>query len=126
MRVWARAMAAASDQARAQATGRARVAATVAGLYHVGGGVSPPVLIYSVDAEFSDEARRAKYQGVSVVSLIVDAHGLPQRIRVVRKLGMGLDEKAVEAVKQYKFKPSMYQGKPVPVEITIEVNFHIY
>jgi TonB family protein len=96
------------------------------GLYHVGGGVSPPVLIYSVDAEFSDEARRAKYQGVSVVSLIVDAHGLPQRIRVVRKLGMGLDEKAVEAVRQYKFKPSTYQGKPVPVEITIEVNFHIY
>ncbi|HZY72475.1 MAG TPA: energy transducer TonB [Edaphobacter sp.] len=96
------------------------------GLYHVGGGVSPPVLIYSVDAEFSDEARRAKYQGVSVVSLIVDAHGMPQRIRVVRKLGMGLDEKAVEAVKQYRFKPSMYQGKPVPVEITIEVNFHIY
>ena len=96
------------------------------GLYHVGGGVSPPVLIYSVDAEFSDEARRAKYQGVSVVSLIVDAHGLPQRIRVVRKLGMGLDEKAVEAVKQYRFKPSVYQGHPVPVEITIEVNFHIY
>jgi TonB family protein len=96
------------------------------GLYHVGGGVSPPVLIYSVDAEFSDEARRAKYQGVSVVSLIVDAHGMPQRIRVVRKLGMGLDEKAVEAVRQYKFKPSTYQGKPVPVEITIEVNFHIY
>jgi periplasmic protein TonB len=96
------------------------------GLYHVGGGVSPPVLIYSVDAEFSDEARRAKYQGVSVVSLIVDAHGMPQRIRVVRKLGMGLDEKAVEAVRQYKFKPSMYQGHPVPVEITIEVNFHIY
>ena len=96
------------------------------GLYHVGGGVSPPVLIYSVDAEFSDEARRAKYQGVSVVSLIVDAHGNPQRIRVVRKLGMGLDEKAVQAVQQYKFKPSMLQGKAVPVEITIEVNFHIY
>jgi TonB family protein len=96
------------------------------GLYHVGGGVSPPVLIYSVDAEFSDEARRAKYQGVSVVSLIVDTHGMPQRIRVVRKLGMGLDEKAVEAVKQYRFKPSVYQGHPVPVEITIEVNFHIY
>lgn len=99
---------------------------TGGGLYHVGGGVSPPKLIYSVDAEFSDEARRAKYQGVSVVSLIVDAHGNPQRIRVVRKLGMGLDEKAIEAVKQYKFQPSMLGGKPVPVEIQIEVNFHIY
>jgi periplasmic protein TonB len=99
---------------------------TGGGLYHVGGGVSPPVLISSVDAEFSDEARRAKYQGVSVVSLIVDAHGNPQRIRVIRKLGMGLDEKAIEAVQQYKFRPSMLAGKPVPVEITIEVNFHIY
>ncbi len=99
---------------------------TGGGLYHVGGGVSPPVLVSSVDAEFSDEARRAKYQGVSVVSLIVDAHGNPQRIHVVRKLGMGLDEKAIEAVQQYKFRPSMLGGKPVPVEITIEVNFHIY
>jgi periplasmic protein TonB len=96
------------------------------GLYHVGGGVAPPVLIHSVDAEFSDEARRAKFEGVSVVSLIVDAHGMPQRIRVTRKLGMGLDEKAVEAVRQYRFQPSMYQGKPVPVEITVEVNFHLY
>ena len=96
------------------------------GLYKVGGGVSPPVLIRSVDAEFSDEARRAKYQGVSIVSLIVDAHGLPQRIHILRRLGMGLDEKAIEAVRQYKFRPSMLQGKPVPVEITIEVNFHIY
>jgi TonB family protein len=96
------------------------------GLYHVGGGVAPPVLIHSVDAEFSDDARRAKFEGVSVVSLIVDAHGMPQRIRVSRKLGMGLDEKAIEAVRQYRFKPSMYQGKPVPVEITVEVNFHLY
>lgn len=94
--------------------------------YKVGGQVTPPVLIYSVDAEFSEEARRAKLQGVSVVSLIVDTHGRPQRIRVVRKLGKGLDEQAVAAVQQYKFKPSTYHGCPVPVEITIEVNFHIY
>jgi periplasmic protein TonB len=96
------------------------------GLYHVGGGVSPPQVIYSVDPEFSDEARRAKYQGVCVVAIIVDAQGNPQRIQVVRHLGMGLDEKAVEAVKQYKFKPAMLQGKPVPVEVNIEVNFRIY
>lgn len=96
------------------------------GLYHVGGGVSAPQLVYSVDPEFSDEARRAKYQGVCVVSLIVDAQGNPQRVAVVRHLGMGLDEKAVEAVKQYKFKPATLQGKPVPVEVNIEVNFRIY
>jgi TonB family protein len=96
------------------------------GLYHVGGGVAAPQLIFSVDPEFSDEARRAKYQGVCVVSLIVDAQGNPQRVAVVRHLGMGLDEKAVEAVKQYKFKPATLQGKPVPVEVNIEVNFRIY
>jgi periplasmic protein TonB len=96
------------------------------GLYHVGGGVSAPQLVFAPDPEFSDEARRAKYQGVCVVSLIVDAQGLPQRVQVVRHLGMGLDEKAVEAVKQYKFKPATLQGKPVPVEVNIEVNFRIY
>jgi periplasmic protein TonB len=96
------------------------------GLYHVGGGVSAPQLVFSPDPEFSDEARRAKYQGVCVVSLIVDAQGNPQRVQVVRHLGMGLDEKAVEAVRQYRFKPATLQGKPVPVEVNIEVNFRIY
>jgi TonB family protein len=96
------------------------------GLYHPGGGVSNPVLVFAPDPEFSDEARRAKYQGVCVVGLIVDAQGNPQRVRIVRPLGMGLDEKAIEAVKQYKFKPAIYQGHPVPVEINIEVNFRIY
>ncbi len=96
------------------------------GLYHPGGGVSNPVLVYAPDPEFSDEARRAKYQGVCVVGLIVDAQGNPQRVHIVRPLGMGLDEKALEAVRQYKFKPAIYQGHPVPVEIDIEVNFRIY
>ena len=96
------------------------------GLYHVGGGVSAPQLVFAPDPEFSDEARRAKYQGVCVVSLIVDAQGNPQRVQVVRHLGMGLDEKAVEAVRQYKFKAATLQGKPVPVEVNIEVNFRIY
>jgi TonB family protein len=97
------------------------------GLYRIGGGVSAPVVIHSVEAEFSDEARRAKYQGVCLISLIVDAQGNPQNIRIARALGMGLDEKAIEAIRQYKFKPAMKDGKtPVPVMITIEVDFRLY
>lgn len=99
---------------------------TGGGVYHPGGGISSPKVISAVDPEFSDEARRQKYQGVVVLSLIVDAQGNPQRIRVIRPLGMGLDEKAIEAVRQYKFKPAMKGGQPVPVEINIEVNFQLF
>jgi len=98
------------------------------GLYKVGNGVSEPKLTFSVEAEFSDEARRAKYEGTVVISLIVDAQGNPQNIRVGRSLGMGLDEKAMEAVRQYKFKPAIEQksGKAVPVPISVEVRFRLY
>ncbi|MGH9607076.1 MAG: energy transducer TonB [Terracidiphilus sp.] len=97
------------------------------GVYHVGGGVSAPVPLNSVEAEFSDEARRAKYQGVCLIEMIVDAHGMPQDPHVIRALGMGLDQKALEAVRKYRFKPAMKDGKiPVPVMITVEVNFRLY
>jgi TonB family protein len=97
------------------------------GLYRVGGNVSQPVPLNQVEAEFSDEARRAKYQGVCLISVIVDTQGNPQNPRVIRALGMGLDEKALEAVRKYKFKPAMKDGKtPVPVMITVEVNFRLY
>ena len=99
---------------------------TGGGLYRVGGGVSAPVPLNSVEAEFSDEARRAKYQGVCLISLIVDAQGNPQNPRIVRTLGMGLDEKAIEAVRKYKFKPARKGNTPVPVMITVEVNFRLY
>ena len=100
---------------------------TGGGLAQVGGRVSAPVPIYQPEAEFSDEARRAKYQGVCLITLIVDTQGNPQNIRVSRALGMGLDEKAMEAVRQYKFKPAMKDGKiPVPVQVTVEVNFRLY
>jgi protein TonB len=92
----------------------------------IGGGVSAPVVIYQVDPEFSEEARKAKFMGVVTVNLIVNAQGMPQNVRVLRGVGMGLDEKAVEAVRQYKFKPAMEGGKPVPVELNIEVNFQIF
>lgn len=99
---------------------------TGGGVYRPGGGVSSPKLISFVDPEFSDEARRQKYQGIVTLSIIVDAQGNPQRIKIARPLGMGLDEKAIEAVKQYKFKPAMKDGKPVSVEINIEVNFQLF
>ncbi|HEV2645119.1 MAG TPA: energy transducer TonB [Acidobacteriaceae bacterium] len=96
------------------------------GLRKIGGGVSMPEVTFKVDPEFSEEARKAKFMGVVTVELIIDTHGLPQNVRLVRGVGMGLDEKAIEAVKQYKFKPAMENGKPVPVKMDIEVNFQIF
>jgi TonB family protein len=95
-------------------------------IYHVGADVSAPKLIFAPDPEYSEEAKRAKYQGICIVSLIVDAQGNPQRVQVVRHLGKGLDQKAVEAVEQYKFEPAMRHGEPVAVEVNIEVNFRLY
>ncbi len=96
------------------------------GVFHVGGGVSPPRVIYQVDPEFSEEARKAKYQGTCTLMLVVDTNGRPRNIRVASSLGMGLDEKAIEAVKQWRFEPSQKDGHPVPVEIAVEVEFHLY
>ena len=100
---------------------------TGGGLAQVGGRVSAPVPLFEPEAEFSDEARRAKYQGVCIVALIVDTQGNPQNVHVIRPLGMGLDEKAIEAVRKYKFKPAMRDGRtPVPVMVNVEVNFRLY
>jgi periplasmic protein TonB len=96
------------------------------GLRKIGGGVSSPVVIYKVDPEFSEEARKAKFMGVVLVNLIVDQHGLPQNVHVLRGVGMGLDGKAVDAVKLYKFRPAMEAGKPVAVELNVEVDFQIF
>ncbi len=100
---------------------------TGGGLYHVGGNISAPVQLNDVEAEFSDEARRNKYQGVCIVQIIVDTQGNPQNPRVVRALGMGLDEQAIKAVMKYKFRPAMKDRKtPVAVMVDVEVNFHLY
>jgi periplasmic protein TonB len=96
------------------------------GLMSVGGGVSAPQVTHSVEPEFTDDARRSNYQGNVSVQLIVDSEGNPQNVRLVSHLGMGLDEKAIEAVKQYRFRPAMYQGHPVAVQIVIDVDFHLH
>jgi TonB family protein len=96
------------------------------GVMSVGGGVSAPEVIRSVQPEFTEEARQANFQGNLALQLIVDAQGNPQNVRVTRHLGMGLDEKAIAAVRQYKFKPAMFQGHPVAVQIVIDVDFHLH
>jgi protein TonB len=96
------------------------------GVRQVGGGVKGPIAIYQPEPEFSEEARKAKFMGVVTVSIIVDQHGLPQNVHVTRGVGMGLDEKAVEAVKQYRFKPATENGKAVAVYLNVEVNFEIF
>jgi len=96
------------------------------GVFHIGGEVSAPKLIFAPEAEFSDEARRAKYQGKVLVEIIVDAQGNPQNPRVMRSLGMGLDEQALKVVLKYKFKPAMRNGKPVAVWQPVEIDFHLY
>jgi periplasmic protein TonB len=99
---------------------------TGGGIFHVGGGVSAPRPIYSPEPEFSEEARKAKYQGVCTLGLVVGPDGRPSNIRVLSSLGMGLDEKAIEAVKNWRFEPAMKDGHPVRVEIAVEVDFHLY
>jgi TonB family protein len=97
-----------------------------AGAYSVGGGVTAPVVIKAPQPEYSNEARDACYQGTDVLWLIVDSKGRPQNIRVQRPLGMGLDEKAIEAVHRWRFKPSTLDGQPVAVTINVEVEFILH
>lgn len=95
------------------------------GVFRIGGGVSRPELVYRVEPEYSDEARKAKFQGTVVLYVIVDSKGFARDIKVVRPLGLGLDQKAIEAVQKWKFRPGMKDGKPVNVEAQIEVNFRL-
>ncbi len=96
------------------------------GIRKIGGGVSAPVVLFAPEPEFSEEARKAKVAGNVLVYLQVDASGHPTHVHVLRGIGLGLDEKAVEAVRQYKFKPAMENGHAVPVEMNVEVNFQIF
>jgi TonB family protein len=95
------------------------------GVFRVGGGVTAPVLLYKKEPEYSEEARKAKYQGTVILAIVVDPSGRAINLQVVRSLGLGLDEKAIEAVKQWKFKPGYKDGHPVAVSAQIEVNFRL-
>jgi TonB family protein len=95
------------------------------GVYHVGGGVTAPTLLTKVEPEYSEEARKAKHQGTVTLYVQVDTRGRAISMRVLHSLGLGLDEKAIDAVRQWKFRPGTKDGKPVIVEALIEVTFRL-
>src|SRR5438876_7929718 len=95
------------------------------GVYRVGGGVTAPAVLYKIDPEYSEEARKAKYSGTVVLYIEVDQTGHAKNLRVVKGIGLGLDEKALEAVSKWRFKPGLKDGKAVVVEAHIEVNFRL-
>jgi TonB family protein len=99
---------------------------TGGGVFRPGMGATLPRGLYTPDPEFSEEARKAKYQGTCTLMIVVSPDGRATNIRVVNSLGMGLDEKAIEAVKTWRFEPGQKNGHPVPFEMAVEVDFHLY
>ena len=106
--------------------GPGRGGGTGGGVFRVGGGVSAPKAVFAPDPEYSEEARKAKYQGTCVLWLVVGPDGRPRDMKVLRSLGLGLDEKAIEAVKNWRFEPAVKDNKPVAVYISVEVDFRLY
>ena len=98
---------------------------TGGGVYKIGGGVSAPVPIFKPEPEYSEEARKAKFQGAVLLAIVILPDGSTSNIRVIRPLGLGLDEKAIEAVTKWRFRPSLKDGKPVAVSANVEVNFRL-
>ena len=92
----------------------------------VDNGVTAPHLTYAPDPEYSKKARKAKYQGTCVLAVVVGTDGKVRDIRVTKTLGMGLDEKAIEAVQKWKFDPALKDGQPVAAQVTVQVNFKLY
>jgi TonB family protein len=107
------------------------------GKYHIGDGVSFPRVMYQEEPILSKMARKMKMNGSSLIGVIVDSKGMPQNIHVVRsaandadenqrEAALTLDQSALDAVKEYRFAPAKFNGKPVPVELNIEVNMQFF
>ena len=95
------------------------------GVFRVGGGVTAPALLSKIEPEYTVQARYAGYEGTVVLYAEIGTDGVPQKIQVMRGLGLGLDGKAVEAVSKWRFQPGTRFGVPVTVAATIEVNFRL-
>jgi TonB family protein len=95
-------------------------------IYHVGKTVKPPRPVYSPDPDYSEPARASKFQGVSILAAVILPTGKVGEISIVRPVGLGLDENAVEAIKTWRFQPAMRGNEPVAVAVNIEVQFNLY
>jgi TonB family protein len=93
------------------------------GSFVVGNGVSAPVIISKPEPEYTQEARAARIRGIVYLFVVIDSGGNTRQICVARGLGFGLDQNAIDAVKQWKFRPGLKDGKPVPVYANVEVHF---
>ena len=93
--------------------------------YRIGNGISAPIVLLKTEPQYSEAARAAKLQGNVMISLLVDERGNPRDMKVIRPLGMGLDENAIKAIRQWKFRPGMKDGHPVAVRAQIEVTFRL-
>jgi len=87
---------------------------------------TPPKVIRKVQPEYTREARKAKLEGTVILSALVGVDGVPSDIKLVRLLGKGLDEKAAECLRQWRFSPGLSHGEPVPVKVTVEMNFRLH
>lgn len=96
------------------------------GIRKIGGGVLPPRLVNQTEPNFDEYARANKIAGNCLISLILGTDGIPSHLIIERPAGAGLDEEALKAVQQYKFDPATEDGKPVAVQLNIEVNFQIF
>jgi len=95
-------------------------------VYKPGKGITLPRATYNPNPEFSEEARKKSVEGVVVLSMVVTSEGNTDQIHITHGIGYGLDEKAAEAVSKWKFQPATKDGKPVSVEIAVEVAFHLF
>lgn len=95
-------------------------------VYRVGGAVKPPKAISFPDPEYTKEARKAKRHGTVILWMVVGADGVPRDIKVARSLDAGLDQKAIEAVRKWRFQPATKDGAPVAVQINVEIDFKLY
>jgi TonB family protein len=93
--------------------------------YKIGGDIHPPSLASKVEPEYTEDARLARYQGTAVLTIEIDTDGVARNMTVLRALGFGLDQKAIEAIRKWRFNPGTKDGQPVKVVAHVEVNFRL-